>query len=903
MRRRTTIARYLQYFYFLRVSVLFWLFLPVLCGCDLARITASLTRGIFTLYLPWQWFWATFFVVATNMAVLITARNIVNHGRARFRATPPDRIYRLLTDTTPRTIWKVFAVVHVFTATTIVYLMYTAHREGESLHPMYILAGFLAALCFWYLVSLFYYWSYRSPMAGTVQECTRTEPAALIFPNYDWLFGDITIAEPPPRLLRGIKCITDWFLRTVSCAGYAATTEGAVWELHFLSGLSLAGIFIVYLFLYPLTSPVFRSATASYGQMLFCAFVTYLFLWSIEYAGVAGRWGRPVKRLFVVVAMSLALLFITALAYDMHTRSVRLNFSFPALASILVLLGFLLWFLAGVTFFLDRYRIPVLTLFLSFIFLPKLFFAYGSECLLNLGWPRVAEIFDSDHYFPVVSQKTPIDIKLVPTPSEAFKTRIQDGQPYVIITASGGGIQAAEWTAQVMANLEKQFDDDPRMREYKFHDHILFASGVSGGADGLMPFILEYTAQPNSSFPNTPALWDRITGPPGCSSLEAVGWGLSYHDFYRLILPLSPPRALIDGAAPDRSWALASAFNRNLHDRQCSTEHGKPNAASMDLMTLPKILDGEAVTLNSAAKLLAAKRMPAFTFNTTAAETGGRFLLSNYYVPQDASCVTDFTPAESFLQVYGADPRGYAPAASSCHHGPLAPLAYADLQLATAARLSATFPLVSSGTRIPLGYSRRGDHFLDGGYFDNDGTSSAIEFLKSALEDRSKEPPPIPQRILWIEIRDDDGAGVGADVDDLASQNEGFGKDSSRASSWTPLGQLLGIAEGLWNAGHKSISRRNRRELCTFELAYHLRIPDLHHIVFTIYPSPDKVSPLSWNLTKSQRDWIRTEAINRSGWITKQAIDWVASNPDFTKEPLPIGCISETEPETWPPPK
>ncbi len=84
MPSRTTIARYFQYVYFLRISLLFWLFLPTLCLLDLTCATATLTRGILTLDSPSQWFWAVFFVVATNMAVLITARNIVLNGEDRF---------------------------------------------------------------------------------------------------------------------------------------------------------------------------------------------------------------------------------------------------------------------------------------------------------------------------------------------------------------------------------------------------------------------------------------------------------------------------------------------------------------------------------------------------------------------------------------------------------------------------------------------------------------------------------------------------------------------------------------------------------------------------------------------------------------------------------------------------
>ena len=899
MQSRTTISDYLQYAYFLRISLLFWLFLPILCVLDLARVTATLTRGILTLDSPSQWFWAVFFVVAINMAVLITARNTVHNGADRFLSPPPDSICQLLTSPAPRTVWTILGIAHVPTVLTLIYLLSIARYESEAIYPWPLLAGLLAALCFWYFVSLFYYWSYRSPAPGGATGRNSDDPAALIFPKYKWIFGDIAAADPPPRLMNWVAKLTRCFLHRISCEGYAHTSNGPVWELHFLSTLSLTGVFIIYLFLYPLTSPVLRSEYSTYGQIAFCILITALFLWSIADTPVTSKWGRPVKLLFTALALFLSFSFIAAFAFDRYTTSVRLSLASPTLASVLVLLGFLLWLLAGAAFFLDRYRFPVLTAFLLFIFVPKTAFAPLSQYLIDNQHPRLAEIFDSDHYFSVVHRDAPIDLQQVLTPYDTLRLLVKNpDDPYIVITASGGGIQAAERTAQVLATLEKQFASEPKLKGYMFHDHILLASGVSGGSTGLLPFLLEYTAHQEDSpapapiFPvANPALYARITRPPGCSSLEAVGWGLSYHDFYRLVLPVAFPRSLLDDDAPDRSWALAAAFNRNLHDRHCGTERRKPSKpGEPDFTTLPPVLDGESFTLFGAARQLAAGTMPAFTFNTTAAETGSRFLLSNYYMSSKDLCDSNFTPAESFLQVYGANP-------ADCEGATEGPLQYADLPLATAARLSATFPVVSSGTRIPLAYSRHGYHFLDGGYFDNDGTSSAIEFLKSALNDPRRDSIHIPRRILWIEIRDDNGKDVGADQDDFGVQNGKTSAGKLRAPSWTPLGQLTGIAEGLWNAGHVSISRRNRRELCTFELAYQDRIQDLHHVVFTIPPGEDSLSPLSWNLTTGQQASITQRAVadEAPDWV-KQTVGWVVSNRGSAPVSDDDVCKNYTEP-------
>ena len=138
---------------------------------------------------------------------------------------------------------------------------------------------------------------------------------------------------------------------------------------------------------------------------------------------------------------------------------------------------------------------------------------------------------------------------------------------------------------------------------------------------------------------------------------------------------------------PDRTWALSRAFNRNLNDPGCVPSLNTPKARHVP--------DAEMLTLGQAAKKLDTGEMPAFTLNTSVAETGGRFLLANYQVPaaRTFSRNTEFLPAASFLQVYAQD--------TCCANGLHGEKLFADLPLSTAARLSATFPVVSSATRVP----------------------------------------------------------------------------------------------------------------------------------------------------------------------------------------------------------
>ena len=117
---------------------------------------------------------------------------------------------------------------------------------------------------------------------------------------------------------------------------------------------------------------------------------------------------------------------------------------------------------------------------------------------------------------------------------------------------------------------------------------------------------------------------------------------------------------------------------------------------------------------------------------------------------------------------------------------------------------------------------------------------------------------------MLFEIRDDDGLTV-EDEDDLADQQA----NSNDERGWTQLDQLSAPLNGMWAAGHESISMRNRRELCILEKAYQDRL-DIHHVVFTIPNDKDELSPLSWNLTTYQR-----RAIAQRAWSveTKDAME------------------------------
>ncbi len=949
--QRKSVSGWLQYLYFLRFPILGWLTLPLLCVLDARPGVDAITRGIMTLSRMWQAFYVGFFVPALGMTVFICAKNIVRNGNDRFSSRTPAVLRLFLRGPNTFATWCTLAFTQLPTVVTLAYVAYTTIREGESasfqagywrLWVGYAL-GLVLAVVFWYLVSFFFIWLNPVPAVGSTRaessgssasgntalsdghpeqplyvtaagdggaspepsvgnvsavssgafssdrsrgaklspdpmvptpQPVRTNPGCVTLPLLPTPCKMVIWAQnaQQPNYARFAEWVSGYCLR-LTFKGYARSRDANLWPLHLLSIVALSAFLLLYFFLYPLTAPVYFST----GRLETA--IAILVYAGCVYGARTKNGMEPIGWMFTAVKTLMLLLLLWLLQLDHSTRQVRLETAFPVLASLLVIFIFSQWFLSGASFLLDRYRIPVLATALAVIFLPKFL------------------PIDQDHYFEVLETER---ASAIDTPSLAIEDRVSDGdEPYIIVTATGGGIRAAEWTAQVMTQLERRFDEDKTLQQnrYHFHDHLLLASGVSGGSVGLMPYLLEYTA--DTPFARDPDFESRVTQAPGCTSLEAVAWGLEYYDLQRLLLTFRPTW-LESKQAPDRTWALTQAFNRNLRadDQGCPTKR----------LTWPTgMLDGRSLTLKKAAGLLQSRKMPAFTFNATVAETGGRFLLSNYLVPpmpQMEIGKTDFMPAESFLQAYAQESR--------CDVAQVTKDCYLDIALVTAARLSATFPAVSSATRIPKQYATTASHFLDGGYFDNDGTASVIEFLYSALEEREREKfskaepaframaepgnvarpvRPIKRlRILLVEIRDGDDMNPTQNIDDW---NHQVGHDletgADQPKPWKAFDQMASPLEGLWNAGHVSTTRRNRRELCLLERTYYNRAQDnleIHHVVLGIPPEPEprrpdrfRTPPLNWKLTASQdkylHDWATT-ADKPTQTMIADAIQWVS---------------------------
>ncbi|MBN4006711.1 hypothetical protein [Nostoc sp. LPT] len=365
----------------------------------------------------------------------------------------------------------------------------------------------------------------------------------------------------------------------------------------------------------------------------------------------------------------------------------------PALLYVLLIISMVTLFYGGATFYFDYFRIPVLVIFISFSVVSYV-------------------AFDVNHSFQVKKFEDSEDNKKVDSDSNNFqkilekRLKHQDGKrTLVIICASGGGIQAAGWTVQVLSGLQELLGKS-------FTKAIGLISAVSGGSVGTMYYLdrfnkdgfLEESEQEISNKTKTKVTASFYAATK--DSLDAVGWGLVYWDLWRFIgLPFIVPRECDRGTAVETDWQGEMKDKDTKKIKTFGTWR-------------KQIFDGE---------------IPIPVFNATLVENGWRFLM---------------TP----VTFYKKDPEKKYPEKKYRDFNTL--FKDYDMNVVTAARLSATFPYVSpicrSSVDIP---NQQNYHVADGGYFDNSGFVTVAEWLDEHLNEWSDPKNNLNiKRVLILQI-------------------------------------------------------------------------------------------------------------------------------------------------------
>ena len=900
--------RWVRFIYFLRFSLLLWFIPLVLVGLNMTS-AKTLTSGIVTPDYDQQYVCVAFFLVSSAFGALIAARVVAINGPARWNEGLPPLLKHLLVNDNGRFEWV--TIVGSQIPNLFLFWYFYANGTSEGVQGFEIWSGLAVgtalAIFVWWVANAWYYLTYEAPPQAQppIEVVKLGENAArtILFPRCCFGLvkpaGALTMStlEGARTNFHGSLLIlllrkpTDLLNSLIGTPGYVYP-NGNLYEAHIFATIAL-GVFLgLYLTIWPLAAPV----PAVWMSTIMLALMTagVIFLLRVFWSATPGAPGSSLLKWKILLTTCVCGFWLSMIALYFFAGADR----FPTLATLLIMSTILCWALAGIAFFADRYRVPVLTTLIVLMVIPRM-----------LGWVGDKE----EHYFSTSTVQDGAKINPVLTPAAILDARLPEdpsqGPPLIIVTATGGGLHASSWTATVLAELEHQFAGDDGRGE-PFHKHLLLASSVSGGSVGLLTYLRELH-EGTIDLPGDPGR-KRMQMAAQCSSLEGIGWGLMYYDLQKSFVPVIPQFIApssgdgdLDGAPmfKDRTWALRKSIARNQNDDYCrdmwNRDTGSQSGWKMDVFTNPILLRNIAnnATNEKLERELTLRNLlpepasgiPAFTMNTTTIEKGERFLLANYRVPHYELDRGAGYPAESFVEVFGiCNPR------------------VPDLPLATAAQLSATFPYVSSATRVAHSVDDRSVHFVDGGYYDNDGTASALEFLRYALapsvgidtdvktlkeeslkerkleekahlESIERKLEKHPLRILLIEIRN--SRDTAEDKAILLSGGHGAEKDP-----WNLFSQMGAPPEGFWNAGHESVTARNRAGLGLLERAYFGKL-QIHRVVLDDRQSVDVVGtdPLSWSLTPKQRAEVRQSACpcvlkeqydDAKKWFQKPAPEW-----------------------------
>lgn len=513
-----SIRQFVVYLYLLRFSLLLWLLPLILLLVD-HFATSAFTRGIFLPVRCLSYLVNTFFLVSNGALSLVTARIVVRNGNDRFDVEAPAFFWKLLGGHGGnKNKWALLALFlsQISTLVSFFWIRTLAERQGISASAIWLgsLFGLLLAAFFWFVVNCVYIVlydaeAYRPYNSGACPKKDEKDPdpaPIMLLPNWKFLNSIQGKKFQPGFMARKLLSLLSTLAR-IGGPGYVCErtngkkgVSGAIlWEGHIFATITFFALLVIYLLQWILAAPL----RLSYGGNIAIASVVIAFFVGF---GMARR--RDVGRLEIIccrlcfgVLLAVIPIIITLLYSFFDAQR------FPVFAEVLLLFNLLLSLAAGAAFLLDRSRLPVLEV------------VVGIFLILNMAYhPK-----SNDRYITLRERSTPAPA--LRSPADFIRNRAPEAfdsaksEPIIIVTATGGGIHAAAWTAQILGELEEQSQQDFH-GSYNFHDHLVLLSTVSGGSAGALSFLHEYTA--NDPFAHPRQATKRMFESASCSSLEAV---------------------------------------------------------------------------------------------------------------------------------------------------------------------------------------------------------------------------------------------------------------------------------------------------------------------------------------------------------------------------------------------
>jgi Dyp-type peroxidase family len=271
----------------------------------------------------------------------------------------------------------------------------------------------------------------------------------------------------------------------------------------------------------------------------------------------------------------------------------RVGFQLPPMAYLLFVLLTAGWMAASAAFFLDRFRIPLMTVLSAWLLIAAGFRGTDHEFKvfgpLNSGAPSIAStIASADDY-----DRTRGGVNSA-------------ARPLIVVAAGGGGVHQAAWTARVLTGLTDLWGA-------AFAGNLRLISGVSAGSVGAMYYVNQYTENGPPTGGAQVDGRDPVGDAAKAPSTGDIWWGLAYPDLTRILLPFSVQRILPGWW--DRGWALEQSWHRELG-------LGPRMPSPTIQMWQDDVVRGWR---------------PSIAFNAMVVETGQRVVLSTYAIPDGAA--------------------------------------------------------------------------------------------------------------------------------------------------------------------------------------------------------------------------------------------------------------------------
>lgn len=370
--------------------------------------------------------------------------------------------------------------------------------------------------------------------------------------------------------------------------------------------------------------------------------------------------------------------------------------------------------------------------------------------------------------------------------------------PLFVVAAEGGGIRAAYWTANVLTTIQ---DRNPC-----FADQLFALSGVSGGSLGSAVFaalLADQRSGPRNLRCNaeTSALNDVAKAVLSEDYLAPAVAGTLYPDLVQRVLPVAIERF-------DRARALETAW-----------EHAWRRYTGSDRFADPL----DRLWQNAGERWL-----PGLLLNATWVETGKRLIVSNLRVlPRNNDEIVEFADVEDLHRFYDRQ----------------------ALPLSTAVHLSARFTYVSPAGSIVHNGKIHG-HAVDGGYFENSGTTTALEIVKTIDLLAAKDPQWKRVRPYVILISNEP-----VDLRQLDMRLEA-GRDNKRIKPLPGGNEALSPWLALLN------TREARGSYATVTTRWHLGSSQFLH--FGLCKDAGLKIPLGWVLSRATREAMDAQLLSNA---------------------------------------